>query len=143
MQKVKFRHIGELGESEFKYNIQNGRYIEIDEHENNNSYLKLEHDNVKISTSASLTEELNKAWATITFNSSPGVASAIEGVPVFVTDPEPKISQAFEVANTDLSQIENPKTFDREHWLQKIAMCHWNFEEIGNGTAWKHIKNYL
>ena len=42
VQKVKFRHIGELGESEFKYNIQNGRYIEIGEHENNNSYLKLE-----------------------------------------------------------------------------------------------------
>jgi len=42
VQKVKFRHIGELGEAEFKYNIQNGRYIEIGEHENNNSYLKLE-----------------------------------------------------------------------------------------------------
>ena len=39
VQKVKFRHIGEIGSADFKYNIQNGRYIEIGEHENNNSYL--------------------------------------------------------------------------------------------------------
>jgi len=39
VQKVKFRHIGEIGCADFKYNIQNGRYIEIGEHENNNSYL--------------------------------------------------------------------------------------------------------
>jgi twinkle protein len=31
VQKVKFRHIGELGESQFKYNLQNGRYREVGE----------------------------------------------------------------------------------------------------------------
>lgn len=106
-------------------------------------YLKLRHNNVKISSSALLTDEFKKAWATITYNSSPGVASAIEGIPVFVTDPNPKISQAYDVANTDISKIEEPQVFDREQWLNKLAMCHWNFKEIGNGTAWKHIRNYV
>ena len=106
-------------------------------------YLKLSLPNVKISTSPSLQTELDKAWATITYNSSPGVASAIEGVPVFVTDPNPKISQAYDVANTDLSQIENPKTFDRENWLNKLAMCHWNFEEVGAGKAWQHMREFI
>ncbi len=38
VQKVKFRHIGEIGEAVFKYNLQNGRYNEISEHPNNEPY---------------------------------------------------------------------------------------------------------
>lgn len=97
----------------------------------------------KVSTSEKLTQDLAKAWCTITYNSSPGVASAIEGVPVFVTDPNPKISQAYEVANTDLSQIENPQLFERQQWVEKLCMCHWNFDEINSGEAWQHMKQYI
>ena len=39
VQKVKFRHIGELGEAQFKYNIQNGRYSEIGEPLDNTPYI--------------------------------------------------------------------------------------------------------
>jgi len=105
--------------------------------------LRLNLTNVKISNTPLITDDLRKAWATVTYNSSPGVASAIEGVPVFVTDPNPKISQAYDICNTDLSQIESPKTFDREPWLNKLAMCHWNFNELASGKAWAHIRNYL
>jgi hypothetical protein len=105
--------------------------------------LRLNLTNVKVSTSPNIVEELKKAWATITYNSSPGVASAIEGVPVFVTDPNPQVSQAYDVCNTDLSQIESPKTFDREPWLNKLAMCHWNFAELASGKAWAHMRNYI
>ena len=107
-------------------------------------YIKqLKDPSVLISRKPSIIDDFRNSWATITYNSSPGVASAIEGVPVFVTDPNPQVSQAYNVANTDLGQIESPKTFDREQWLNKLAMCHWNFEEVGNGTAWKHIRNYV
>jgi len=40
VQKIKFRHIGELGEACFKYNLQNGRYHELGEHPDNESYEK-------------------------------------------------------------------------------------------------------
>jgi twinkle protein len=40
VQKVKFRHIGEIGEAVFKYNLQNGRYNEVGEHEDNMPYKK-------------------------------------------------------------------------------------------------------
>jgi len=40
VQKVKFRHIGELGESQFKYNLQNGRYSEIGEPLDDMSYMQ-------------------------------------------------------------------------------------------------------
>ncbi len=39
VQKVKFRHIGELGYAQFKYNIQNGRYSEVGEHLDNDTYI--------------------------------------------------------------------------------------------------------
>lgn len=106
-------------------------------------YLNFRSPHWKLSGSSSLTEDLSKAWATITYNSSPGVASTIEGVPAFVTDPNPQTSQAFSVANTDLSKIETPATFDRQAWIERIAMCHWNYDELSNGAAWRHMKQFV
>ncbi len=40
VQKIKFRHIGELGECQFKYNLQNGRYSELGEHLDDKSYME-------------------------------------------------------------------------------------------------------
>ena len=40
IQKVKFRHIGTLGHADFKYNLQNGRYTEENEHEDNEIYMR-------------------------------------------------------------------------------------------------------
>ena len=40
VQKVKFRHIGQIGDTVFKYNLQNGRYSEVGENLDNESYLK-------------------------------------------------------------------------------------------------------
>ena len=89
----------------------------------------------------SFLEDINGAHAVVVHNSSPAVGAAIEGIPVFLTDPTN--SQAKEVANTDLSKIENPKIFDRQQWVERISMFHWNFEELKNGTAWKHMRNYV
>jgi hypothetical protein len=97
----------------------------------------------QISNTINLTDDLHQAWAVITYNSSPGVAGAIEGVPVFVTDPVPQRSQAFPVANTDISQIESPKTFERRAWLERLAMSHWNFAELSSGEAWRHIRQFV
>jgi len=97
----------------------------------------------KISINEKIVQDFNNAWATITYNSSPGVASAIEGIPVFVTDPNPKVSQAYDVANTDLSQIENPNVFERQKWIEKLSMCHWKFDELSSGAAWKHMRNFI
>ena len=96
-----------------------------------------------ISTNPGLKDDLHNAWAVITYNSSPGVAGAIEGIPVFVTDPVPQNSQAHAVANTDLSQLETPKTFERQAWVERLAMSHWNFAELSNGRAWQHIRQFV
>lgn len=106
-------------------------------------YLKLNWPGVTVSRYPTIQHDLNNAWATVTYNSSPGVASAIEGVPVFVTDPEPKKSQAFEIANFKLKQMENPRMPERQEWLEAIAMSHFSFRDLRSGTAWNIIKDYL
>lgn len=106
-------------------------------------YLKLNHPNVRVSFTPSILDDLKNAWATVTYNSSPGVASAIEGVPVYVMDPEPKHSQAVDIANISLANLENPNMPDRQKWIEKISMSHWNFDELSNGEAWNHIKNFI
>jgi hypothetical protein len=99
--------------------------------------------NVIESTEKNLIFDLRNAWATITYNSSPGVASAIEGIPVFVLDEISSNSQAADIANFDLSKIENPEMPNRDRWLEKIAMSHWNFEELQSGEAWNFFKRHL
>ena len=106
-------------------------------------YLKLNHSRVTISNNDTILDDLKNAWATITYNSSPGVASAIEGVPVFVTDPNPRNSQAHDVANYSLSNIENPNMPDRTNWIQSISMSHFSSKDLESGEAWKVIREYL
>lgn len=105
--------------------------------------LKLNHKNVQFSSNERLIDDLPRAWATVVHNSSPSVASIIMGVPAFLTDLEPRHSQSFDVANTDLSNIENPTLKDRQQWIEKISMCHWNFDELKSGEAWQFFKKYI
>lgn len=107
------------------------------------TYLKLDRPNVHISKNISIIDDLKDAWATVTFNSSPGVVSAIQGVPVFVTDPVPERSQAFPIANFDLSTIKNPIMPDRIKWIEGISMSHYNFTDLVTGKAWSVIKEYI
>lgn len=107
------------------------------------NYLNSKDPRWTISNAEKITDDFINAWAVITYNSSPAVAAAIEGIPVFVTDPIPQMSQAFEVANTELSLIESPKLFERQHWIEKTSMSHWNFQQLKSGQAWNHIKKYI
>jgi len=106
-------------------------------------YLKINEPNVKISTNPSIKDDLRKAHATIVYNSSPAVVSAIEGIPTFVTDPSPKQSQAYDVANFDLTDLENPKMPERQKWIEELCMSHWKFTELTNGKAWEHMRKFV
>jgi len=97
---------------------------------------------VKISSqTVSLEADLNKAWAVVNHNSSAIVGPIIQGHHAFITDPLK--SQCCEVAHTDFSLIETPQQFDRQKWLERISMFHWKFSELENGTAWRHMRNYV
>jgi hypothetical protein len=87
-----------------------------------------------------LTRNLKYCWAAVSHNSSPTVGAAIEGVPIFVTDPVR--SQCRDIANTDLSQIENPIMPDRTAWLHRISQFHWSHADLTSGRCWQHMRRY-
>jgi hypothetical protein len=89
----------------------------------------------------SLLQDLNGAWAVVNHNSSPVVGAALEGYPIFVTDPIK--SQCREIANTDLSKIENPNRPDRQIWVERLSMFHWKFDELKSGECWSHMRKYI
>jgi hypothetical protein len=96
---------------------------------------------VSLSTNVNLVDDLVNCWAAVNYNSSPVVGAAIEGIPIFVM--EPAKSQCAEVANTDLSQIENPTLHDRQLWAERLSMFHWNFDELRSGECWSHMKKFI
>lgn len=102
---------------------------------------RLGHNNVTISErTRPLMADFAGAHCVVNHNSSPTVAAAIEGIPTFVTDPMK--AQAGPVSHTDLNEIESPRHFDRETWIQRIAMCHWRLDELKSGACWQHMKNW-
>lgn len=106
-------------------------------------YLNQPQGKYTLSTNSTLVEDLKDCWAVVTYNSSPGVAAAIEGVPIFITDPAPQTSQAFDVGNFNLADIERPQLKERQRWIEKISMCHWKMSELQDGSAWRHMRNYV
>jgi hypothetical protein len=89
-----------------------------------------------------LQDDLNKSWALVCHNSTPSAVAVIEGIPSFITD-DPSYSQAGDVANTDFSQLENPWMPDREHWIRKLAQCHWSFADLHSGRQWAHMRQWV
>lgn len=97
---------------------------------------------VKISSQETPLEiDLSDAWAVVNHNSSAIVGPIIQGYHAFITDPDK--SQCKEVAHSDFSQLETPREFDRQRWLERISMFHWKFAELEDGTAWRHMRNYV
>jgi len=96
---------------------------------------------VRLSTNINLVDDLKNCWAAVNYNSSPVVGAAIEGVPIFIMDPAR--SQCTEVANTNLSQIENPTLHDRQLWTERLSMFHWNFDELRSGECWSHMRKFI
>jgi len=94
-------------------------------------------------TDITLRKQLAKTHATVTYNSSPGVASVLYGTPVYVTDPVPQRSQCWSICNTDLKTIETPKLPDRQDFYHRLAQCHWTLDEVAIGDAWRFMRERL
>lgn len=98
---------------------------------------------IQISHNPDIRQDLSHARATVTYNSSPGVASLLWGVPVWVTDPDPRRSQAHAWSSHDLSRIELPYLPSREDFYHRLAQCHWNSQELVTGDAWRFMRTRL
>lgn len=96
--------------------------------------------NVSVSNFENILQDFSEAYCVVNHNSSPAVAAVIEGLPVIVLDPTK--SQAADVANHNLADINKLQEFDRETWIRKMAQMHWSLDELKDGTAWKHLRKW-
>ena len=83
--------------------------------------------------------QFDNIWATVSWSSNPGIHSIINGVPAF-TGPS---SLAFDVAEQNLRNIENPLYGDRTQWLNDYAHTEYTIEEISQGLPLKHLTSKL
>jgi hypothetical protein len=98
------------------------------------------YSNVTISRGTTLEQDLQRAWASVFFNSSSCVASILAGVPVFANDRD---CVAYNIATHNLSAIENPEMPSREQWLWDLSAAHWTDEESRQGLIWQRFEKYL
>ena len=43
----------------------------------------------------------------------------------------------------NLELLETPMLSDRQQWIERLSMCHWNFQELSNGSAWQHMRKFV
>ena len=115
---------------------------------NNNSKIprnsKTTKNKIFATSNTRIEDDLKNAWCCLVYNSSPSVVSTIEGVPVFLLDPNPKKSQAYHMSNTDLGLIETPNMPDnRQEWLEKLAMSHFSYEDVENGLLYNAAHKFF
>ncbi len=87
-----------------------------------------------------LIEDFERAFAVVTFNSTTAVDSVIAGIPTYSFD---KRSMAYEVTSHSFKTLDNPPTFEREAWANRLAYTQWHIDEIRQGKPWLHLKNRL
>lgn len=96
-------------------------------------------DRVSLPSRTSLEEDLKNCHAVVTINSTAGNFALLSGVPVFC---EPFAMYA-EVANTDLSRIEDPVFPDTGDYFNRLAYSQWTKNEMIAGAAVPFWEIYL
>jgi len=130
------------------YSITPDRPIRVRMHPNDGARhkqidkLRKRYDNyIEISDAADIRTDLEDCWCVVGYNSTPNVVAALEGVPVYLTDP--KHSWAADVAFNDIKLLADPLLPDRTQWVHHIANIHWSNDEVRSGMLWHSIKQYL
>lgn len=77
---------------------------------------------------------LANASGVITWNSTTGVESVLQGVPTIALS---KGSMVYDIAQ---NRMVLEKLTNRNEWGRKIAYAQWTYKEIGCGDAWEHLK---
>lgn len=91
-------------------------------------------------TKENLNPTIDGALFTVSYSSGFGIESVLRGIPAVVCD-----SGSFAVPmSTPLEEVfTHPRTPDRQQWLNDLSYAQWSLKEIGNGTAWKHLREIL
>jgi hypothetical protein len=79
-------------------------------------------------------QDLDNAWALVTYQSIAAIESTLYGIPAFTLAP----TAADPVANKNLALLEKPERFDKDYihsWAHHLAYGQFHIDEMKNGTA--------
>jgi hypothetical protein len=94
-------------------------------------------DNVSVSDSIDIKEDLKQAYCTVTFNSTAAIFSVFEGVPVIILGSGAEVKNVAHKCLTDLNNLDYTK--DTNQWCNDIGYAVWSEQEIRSGEAWTHM----
>jgi len=83
----------------------------------------------------SFREDLEGAWAVVTYDSNMVVEALLHGVSAFTQGK----TKADPLACRDLEQIETPQHPDRQQWAHDLAYCQWSVNELRAGLPFMHL----
>jgi len=86
-------------------------------------------------TQLSLDAELSRAHCVIAYHSSVAIQAAIQGIPVVCSEQ----CAAYPISN-NISDIEQPKEFDRLSWLFNLCNHQFDTHELLSGKAYRYLE---
>lgn len=95
---------------------------------------------VSISSVPNIYDDFNRAWCTVTYNSTSCVESTLYGLPAFTLDPS---SLTYSLIPNTLDDIEKDIFPDRTEWCKRIAFMQWSGEEMKSGYTWKLLRKAM
>ena len=95
---------------------------------------------VTISSLPDLHDDFNRAWCTVTYNSTSCVESVLYGLPTFTLDTSALTNNLIPNSVNDIEKKINP---DRHEWCKRIAFMQWSGEEMISGYPWNLLRNCM
>lgn len=89
---------------------------------------------LKFTHTNTIEQELENAWAVVTYNSAVTVQATIEGIPVICDQ-----NNAAAPITNQLHNIDKPVFVDREPWLHQLVYHQFRTIEMMNGAVWQML----
>ena len=84
--------------------------------------------------------DYKNAHCTITRTSAGCIAGLRKGIPSISED---SLNIANAVCERSLENVENPRTPDREQWINDLCYAEWSLKECEEGEPWRHLRTYI
>lgn len=95
---------------------------------------------VKMAEPPGLHKAIEDSFCVVTYNSSAGVQSILQGKPTISIHPG---SMVWEVTKHTLNDCLSAYTPDRTQWAYDFAYTQWNVDEMVKGDTWDHLKTFV
>lgn len=89
---------------------------------------------LKFDHAKTIEQELEDAYAVVTYNSGVTVQASIEGIPVFCDQ-----NNAASPITNRVEDIENPIFYEREKWLHQLVHHQFRTKEMLDGSIWQWL----